>query len=342
MKTCIYCKRDKSATTFEDVEHVIPEAFGTFGSETPTLDCVCDECNGHFGKTIDIYLARETVEGVVRYRKGISSSAVRPQKHLKITLAAGPETGQFAGMRVAIDGTRGELMRPLAQFQILNQKTGQLETYFKTQIKDLKLPEDVYGKPGDGTANGTWKCNIFSASQKDHDEMVEALRAIGIDFRPGTPFSMPEPIIPIGEGHEDNSLPVLIEGEITDTHRRAHAKIFLNFIAKFLGSDEALKPHWDFLRRFARYGEGKIKYRMLENPFPREQESEALQMIRESITVRIENLRGHVVGSIQFYGNQMYQFILRENASLPEEQVFGYCFTNGQAPRRLFRSKLPG
>src|SRR5262245_3895985 len=105
MKTCIYCKRDNSATTFERVEHVIPQAFGTFGSETPTLDCVCDECNGDFGKTIDIYLARETVEGVVRYRKGISSSAVRPQKHLKITLDDGPETGQFAGMRVAIDGT---------------------------------------------------------------------------------------------------------------------------------------------------------------------------------------------------------------------------------------------
>jgi hypothetical protein len=117
MRTCIYCKRDNSATTFEGVEHVIPEAFGTFGSETPTLDCVCDECNRDFGMTIDIYLARETVEGVVRYRKGISSSEVRPQKHLKITLDAGPETGQFAGMRVAIDGTRGELMRPLAQFQ---------------------------------------------------------------------------------------------------------------------------------------------------------------------------------------------------------------------------------
>jgi hypothetical protein len=170
--------------------------------------------------------------------------------------------------------------------------------------------------------------------------MVEALRAIEIDFRPGTPFSMPA-IIPICEGHEDDSLPVLIEGEITDTHRRAHAKIFLNFIAKFLGSDEALKPQWDFLRRFARYGE-EIKYRILENQFPRDQESEAFHTIRESITVRIENLRGHVVGSIQFYGNQIYQYILRENASLPEEQVLGYCFTNGQAPRRLFRSKLPG
>jgi hypothetical protein len=340
MKTCIYCKRDSNATAFEAVEHVIPQAFGTFGSETPTLDCVCDECNQHFGDSLDIYLARETVEGVVRYRKGVSSSAARPQKHLKITLDAGPETGQFAGMQVAIDGTRGELMRPLAQFQILNQRTGQTEVYSKAQIKDLKLPEDVYGRPGDESGNGTWKCNIFSASQEEHNEMVQALRSIGINFSPGTPFSLPERREPAVEDCEDNSLPVIIEGEVTDTHRRAHAKIFLNFIANFFGSEEASKPHWDFLRQFARYGNGKIKYRMIEKPFPEGQESNALHIIRESITVRIEPLGGHVVGSIQFYGNQIYQYVLRENDVLPEDHVLGYCFTNGQAPRKLFRGTV--
>jgi hypothetical protein len=34
---CIYCLKD-SDVTFRGVEHVIPEAFGTFGSNTPTLD----------------------------------------------------------------------------------------------------------------------------------------------------------------------------------------------------------------------------------------------------------------------------------------------------------------
>jgi hypothetical protein len=29
LKNCIYCKRDESTTTFDGVEHVIPEAFGT-------------------------------------------------------------------------------------------------------------------------------------------------------------------------------------------------------------------------------------------------------------------------------------------------------------------------
>lgn len=187
-RKCIYCQRDESAAKFDGVEHVIPQAFGSFSSETPTLKCVCDECNGGFGETLDIYLARETVEGVVRYKNGIFSSEVRPQKHLHITLDEGKETGQFAGMKVAIDGTAGKLMPPLAQFQILNRQRGRTETYFKHQIDGLKLPEEVYGRPGDGSGNGTWKCAILAGSEADHNEIVEALRANGIAFVPAKPF----------------------------------------------------------------------------------------------------------------------------------------------------------
>jgi len=331
MAMCIYCRRGDDVAGFKSVEHVIPQAFGRFGPETPTLDCVCDECNAWFGKNLDIYLARETVEGVVRYRMGIQSSEARPQKHLKITLEEAPETGQFAGMKVMIDGTTGELMKPRAQFQILNQRTNETEIYLKHQIGGLKLPESDYGRPGDGSGKGTWKCCIYAMSKQEHDEIVDALRSNGIAFIPGAPFQMPAV-----DSAENFSVPVAIEGEVTDMHRRAHAKIFLNFIAKFLGCEEALKPHWDFLRQFARYGTGKVKYRMLEHPFDSATDSDALRLIRESITVRIENLKGHVVGSIQFYGNQIYQFILRENDALPDDQIFGYCFMNGEIPQRLY------
>jgi len=76
-RICIYCKHDDPAK-FKGVEHVVPQAFGTFGPQTPTLSCVSDDCNGHFGKNHDIYLARETVEGISRYKQGIFSSAGRP------------------------------------------------------------------------------------------------------------------------------------------------------------------------------------------------------------------------------------------------------------------------
>ncbi|MGB9152680.1 MAG: HNH endonuclease, partial [Alphaproteobacteria bacterium] len=55
-KICIYCGQNDPAF-FKSVEHVVPQAFGTFGTSTPTLDCVCDTCNSHFAKNHDLYLA---------------------------------------------------------------------------------------------------------------------------------------------------------------------------------------------------------------------------------------------------------------------------------------------
>ncbi len=337
--TCIYCKRDESAVTFDGVEHVIPQAFGVFGSETPTLKCVCDECNGGFGRTLDIYLARETLEGVIRYKNGIFSSEARPQKHLHIALDEGPQTGDFAGMKVAIDGTTGELMKPLAQFHILNQQSGKTETYFKKQIAGLKLPDDVYGRPGDGSGNGTWKCAIFAGSKADHDEIVEALQANGIAFIPAEPFELPG--LSGDEKHpfDASTLPVLITGEVTHTHRRAHAKILMNFLAKYFGEEEALKPHWDYLRSFICGEAGTIRYKVFDDPFPDNQDSDVLKIIRGSIAAWIENRHGNIVGSLQFYGNQIFQYLLRELAALPDDQQFGYCYTDGETPKILVKAK---
>jgi hypothetical protein len=83
---CIYCLKD-SDVTFRGVEHVIPEAFGTFGSNTPTLHCVCDDCNAYFGRVLDQLLARETIEGISRYTRGQLSRESRAQKRLEINLA---------------------------------------------------------------------------------------------------------------------------------------------------------------------------------------------------------------------------------------------------------------
>jgi len=38
-----------------------------------------------------------------------------------------------------------------------------------------------------------------------------------------------------------------------------------------------------------------------------------------SIIIQIQNTKEHIVGIIRLYGNQLYQYILRENASIPNE-----------------------
>lgn len=324
---CIYCHQT-DPNRFRGVEHVIPQGFGRFGIETPTLDCVCDDCNGYFGRELDQLLTRDTYEGISRYSRGQFSSQARSQKRVSLALADPAEAGDFLSLRVSVDGTTGRLMPPAAQFQIHNFTTGKHEVYFLPQIAALALPEGDYGKPGANGEKGTWRCKIFAPSREEHDAMVEALQRAGIDFRPGTPF--PNPWAP--ETGEPPSFLVEITSEIDKPHKRAIAKILMNFVAFHLGRDEPLRPRWDFLRRYVRNGEGEIKARLSNRPFWTGQETDQLRLRDDSINVRIENLDGHIVGAIQFYHLPTYEIILVENDTLSPDQEIGRRYTPGELP----------
>jgi len=324
-KTCIYCSQTEP-NRFRGVEHVIPQGFGRFGSETPTLDCVCDDCNAYFGRELDQLLARETYEGVSRYSRGQLSREARPQRRVSLTLAGAAELGDFLGLRVSVDGTTGRLMPIAAQFHVHNFRTGKDETYFMPQIAALTLPEADYGSPG--TDGKTWRSKIIAPSLEAHDAMVDELQCAGIDFRPGTPFQMPWN----SESGEEPSLLVKIESEVDKPHKRPIAKILMNFVAFHLGRDEALAPRWDFLRRYVRNGEGEIKARLSDRPFWTGQESDRLRFQDDSINVRIENLEANIVGAIQFYNLHSYEMILVEDDSLSPEQEIGRRYTSGEPP----------
>ena len=324
---CIYCRQTDPAR-FRGVEHVIPQGFGRFGSKTPTLDCVCDDCNAYFGRELDQLLTRDTHEGISRYSRGQLSSEARPQKRLSLALADPTEAGAFQGLRVSVDGTTGQLMRPAAQFHIHNFTTGKQEVYFLRQVADLTLPDGDYGKPGKEGEPGTRQCKILAPSREEHDEMVKALQLAGIDFKPGTPFQAPPGLM------AEDSLSLLVEvtSEFDKPHKRAIAKIFMNFVAFHLGRDEALRPRWDFLRNYVRNGKAEIKARLSQRPFWTGQETGELRFRDDSINVRIENLDGHIVGAIQFYNLHIYEMILVKNDSLGTAQEVGRRYTPGELP----------
>lgn len=265
-KMCIYCF-DSDAAYFKGKEHVIPESFGKFGSETPTLDCVCDQCNKFFCGTLDNVLARDTLEGISRYKHGQFSRETRPQRRLKITLAEGAETGDLAGVAASIDGMTGNLL-PL----------------------------------------------------------------ISADYKRGNPFNAP--FLDNSEEAGRQSVAVVIEGEIDTLHKRAIAKILMNFVTFYIVRTDALKPRWDFLRRYVRNGEGEIKARISKKPFWTGQETDALRLSDDSINVRIENLEGDIVGTIQFYNQLTYEMILVEGDALSPDKEVAYRFTPGKVPTR--------
>lgn len=325
---CIYCSRDSDAT-FRGVEHVVPQAFGTFGNKTPTLNSVCDDCNSYFGRQLDQLLARDTIEGISRYARGQLSSESRRQKRLQIALAEGPEVGALAGLRVDVDGTTGRLMRPRPQLHAFNFDTGKVDVYFVEQIAGLVLPEASYGKPGKDGAKGTWRVHVLAASKEEHDEFVLALRAAGIPFQAGEGSHLP---LVESSAAEELTLPVYVEGIVDVPHKRALAKMLMNFVAWTMGYEEALRPRWDLLRRYVRHAEGEVKFRIVHSPFWNGQETETRRFIDDSIDMRIENLDGNIVGSIQFYARFTYQMILAANDALPAGSEIGYRFTPGSEP----------
>ncbi len=326
-KTCIYCPQSEPFR-FCGVEHVIPQGFGRFGSGTPTLNCVCDDCNTYFGRELDQLLTRDTYEGISRYSRGQFSSQARSQKRVRLAFADPAEAGAFQGLRVALDGTTGQLMPFTVQFHIHNFRTGKDEVYFLSRIAGLTLPEADYGKPGADGEKGTWRCKILAPSREAYDAMVEALQSSGIAFRPGTPFQNPW----AAETAAPSSLLVEITSEIEKPHKRAIAKILMNFVAFHLGRDEALRPRWDFLRCYVRNAAGEIKARLSQRPFWTGQETDELRLRDDSINVRIENLDGNIVGAIQFYNLYTYEMILVENESLGTAQEIGRRYTPDELP----------
>ena len=74
---CIYCLKNKHFKQFNR-DHVIPESFGKFGTNTPTLiNLVCRDCNQYFGINIENDLGRDSLYGVIyRSMSGIISARV--------------------------------------------------------------------------------------------------------------------------------------------------------------------------------------------------------------------------------------------------------------------------
>jgi hypothetical protein len=314
---------------------VLPQSFGTFSSKTPTLHCVCDQCNGIFKKELDQPFARDTLEGITRYKKGILSREVRVQKGMQFSIAADEEAGEFGGVLVeGIDGTSGKTLGPVAQFHVLNVTTGRYAKFSKDQIRDLKLPEDVYGKPTER------KYRVFAPSREEHDAVVEELRKAGMTYRERERFR--PALIRNLEAGETVELPLLIEGIIDDVRKRALVKILFNFATYYLGQSETSKPQWDKARQFVRYGGETLLARMTSKPFWDGQETENFRFPDDSYNLRIENYRGNVIGGIQFYNLFTYEFILVEDYSLPPDKEVGYRFTPGEEPYRGIKlSTLP-
>jgi len=327
MIQCIYCKKE-DAENFKGVEHVIPQSFGRFGSKTPTLECVCDECNAYFSKELDLLLARDTLEGVTRSKKGICSAAKNSPKSLKFNLEEVPENGEFGGALIGgPDPVTGQYRPLLPQFWIKNIQTGNWERYRIDEIKSLVITDEKYGS----ATSDDRQMKVMGPSQEKYDEVLAELRKYNIPFRV-TDTLKEIPFLKDIDPEGKVIVRCTIYGEINKQHKRAFAKVLFNFTTYYLGKEETLKPEWDKARQFIRYDSETLKWRFSQKPFWDGQENGNLRFQSNSSNLRIENKNGNVVGVIQVYNLFTHEIILVENYELLPEQEVAYRFTPGEEP----------
>jgi len=235
--SCIYCRQSNGPFTRE---HVVHEGFGRFQNALVIHDALCDDCNQEFGRTIDLALTRQSVEGLERYRFGVKKPwEIEKFSYESVTLRA-KDGGDFDGAQFEerADATGAKVVARLVPAVAIHKKNGEGFVHFtEAQI-----------------AEGTWLHNpaldwrrgikVFGGADAEK-------RIKGLLQRQGVAPSAWRPLTPPVDGE------VTIEQvfEVTPDMQRALAKIAFNHLTYCEGTEYALFDEFDSIRRFIRYAE---------------------------------------------------------------------------------------
>lgn len=233
---CIYCKTAINSKN-NSIEHVFPQSFGC--PDNWVLDCVCANCNNKFGKTIDRWLATDSIEAVERLQKFGSRSGKRVRlKRLVIYLPIEEKYGIFQGAKLWLDFTHIDNILLPAQIGLLNDKG--VREFFTNE--DLENPKIVARAKSLSIKN----ISILGPSQNAHDAMVKLVKKLGIikEYNIKTSGGLPEGVV------ENNRIIIAARTTIDLDIQRAIAKIAVNYLAKIKGSDFVMKPCFDRIRGF--------------------------------------------------------------------------------------------
>ena len=286
-------------------EHVVPESFGGFRNALVLHSLVCSSCNSHLGKTLDAALARDSVEGLERYRAGVK----RPRdianfRATSITLRA-HDAGEFTGaeIRLAPDESDTELradILPSAAIHAADRdqyvpfsQTAILDGSWRSESVDWRKGLKLFG-PDEATAR-----------------MRRALEDQGVTFASWRPLGPPDAERGVPEVLEEYTVPPVV--------RRAVSKIAFNYLAFRLGRELVLMPAFDPIREFIRNGTDPsvppvhVSHQL---PFRTDRPPEERPQVH---FVAIDGHGSHrnLLGVVTLFGYHGYTLVLAENFKGP-------------------------
>lgn len=236
---CIYCNNPITQNNNSE-EHVFPQSFGC--PDSWTMNCVCIECNIGFGKSIERFLAGDSLEGLWRLQK-IGSRSKKPirQTRLKIHIPSEDKYGEFKGAVVYCDFSKKDSLILPSQI-VLKDDEGNRKYFLLADLEKEEIKNDLNRYK----EKGFW---ILAHNASEEQKAIEKMKQVGIDFRPQKRGALPPSAV-----EKDGTLQVLVEGIIDDVLFRAIAKIAFNYLAKVKGAEFTLDSRFDTIREYIKTG----------------------------------------------------------------------------------------
>jgi hypothetical protein len=233
--SCIYCLQNKPVSEFTR-EHVFPQAFGKFEGSLVLHQVVCKGCNQLFGDTIDNSLARGSLQGALRYLRGIKPlNKFADTNKTRITLKArGPNDSKFRDAEFVSDseGT-GLAFVPGLSFTSVSQKR---EIFISLQ--DLESAK--WNEPTD--INRLEPVTVSYASPEILERIKFALAKLKLGL---------EILDDVSKIEARQGVLVAVDAIVDDVSlRRAIAKISFNYLAYIRGKEFALDVMFNDIRSF--------------------------------------------------------------------------------------------
>jgi hypothetical protein len=237
---CIYCRVAKPLAGYRKAEHVVPQSFGRFRGNLTLNQIVCDECNGLFGRTIDMELARGSMDGLDRFRLGFQPASEFSHLGRRTPrvdrVNEGPHKGQRFTYEADEDGNLRAIPLPQLGFRIEGSEERiwyllhELPT--QAQAAEQRLSTD----------------DVMTAGMGD-----EELRALheSLAARGGGTDRLREAI----PGGYRARVQIETRHDMGPAFFRAIAKIGLNYVASQFGAEVAAHPAFELVRRYVVHGE---------------------------------------------------------------------------------------
>jgi hypothetical protein len=304
---CIYCLRELDRRSYTKAEHVLPQSFGTFVQNFTLHEIVCDDCNHYFGNNLEIFLARDTYEGQLRFAHGVKYASdykeLAKSTRVAIKYAEGEYAGRYVTRRYSKEKDTIEVT-PLPQVGFLVSD----ERYEYCLLDNIPTLAELQEKGFDGN-----RPRSIHALAVDLADLQRLLAERGISFRftdSDSPSDRPDSIL------------CEFEGTIDHIIRRAIAKISFNYLAYFQGAALLHRSEFDMARQYIRYGT-MPDYQMMsidEVAILEGEPLEGLRVLGHIITTAWTSVNS-ALAQVSLFNWMTYRISLTKEFEAPDQEI---------------------